>query len=267
MNNRISEVAPTRQRRALVLAAVATAVLVASCGGDDDTDATPTTPGGTPTAITTAPPATPTPGTAVITIDVPAAGASVSVPFEASGTSNTFEAALTVDAIDGAGNVLCRRNIMATSGSGTPGTWRTTLAFPPPGTDLAATFRAFEFSAKDGNVVNLVERPITVSNEHPAVYITSPACNDAVAPGSTLTVTGRGLLFEAVVNLQLRNASGVAVIETTAMAGGTEELDFITTIAIPATLAPGPYDLVAFDYSAKDGAIENEFSVPINVQP
>ena len=267
MDSRIPEFARTRRRWPMVLAAIAAAALAASCGGDDDTDATPTTPAGTPTAIATAPPSSPTPGTPLITIDVPAADASVSVPFEASGASNTFEAALTVDAIDGTGTVLCRRNIMATSGSGTPGTWKTTLAFPPPGADLAATFRAFEFSAKDGNVVNLVERPITVSNEHPPVYITSPACNDAVAPGATLTVTGRGLLFEAVVNLQLRNASGVAVIETTAMAGGTEVLDFMTAIAIPATLGPGLYYFVAFDYSAKDGAIENEFAIPIDIHP
>ncbi len=267
MKNRIS--GPTRFGRQLTIAlvAVATAVFVGSCGGDDDMAATPTMLAGTPTAIATAPTARPTPGTAVITIAVPASGASVSVPFEASGSSNTFEAALTVDVIDGAGTVLCRRNIMATSGSGTPGTWSTSVAFPPPGANLAATFRAFEFSAKDGSVINLVERPLTVSNEHPAVYITSPACNDAVAPGAPLTITGRGLLFEAVVNLQLRDASGAAVIETTAMAGGTEELDFTTTVDIPATLALGAYDLVAFDYSPKDGAIENEFSVPISVQP
>ena len=67
----------------------------------------------------------PTPSEAPqITIGSPVADATVSVPFTVSGEANTFEAALTVEVVDQSGTGICVRQLMATSGSGTPGTWR-----------------------------------------------------------------------------------------------------------------------------------------------
>jgi hypothetical protein len=258
----------------MIMAAGLCAVLAASSACNDDEDSTPAaTPppasaaAPSATAEATAAPTSTAGADAAISIAVPEPAASVDVPILASGTANTFEAALTVDVIADDGGVLCRRNIMATSGSGTPGTWQTTIAIPPPDVPTAATFRAYELSAQDGSEVNVVERPIMISAKHPALYITSPACLATIPAGAPLTVNGRGLVFEAVFILQLRDASGAAVAEQRAMAGGTEELGFATTIAIPAELASGLYDLVAFNYSARDGAIENEFSVQVIVQP
>ena len=219
-------------------------------------------------SATVTPAPTPTPeSTPVISIDRPEDGQPLSVPVTMSGTANTFEAALTVDALDEAGDQLCVRHIMATSGSGTAGKWETTLAFPPQDTDMPVTLRAYELSSKDGSKVNLVDRKVTISPERPPIVITTPVCGDMVAPGGTLAVTGTAFVFEAALTVELRDASGAAVVtqNVTAESGG-EESAWRAFLAIPANLAVGMYDLVAFDFSAKDGSIQDEFSVQVLVQ-
>jgi len=257
-------------RRGLSGAALAAVVLVMStaCASEG------TSPTGSPTPTSTTATATPTPtptptATAdpLISIDMPTAGSTVATPVEMSGTANTFEAALTVDALDAAGTQLCVRSIMATSGSGTPGTWQTTLAFPPPAKSGPITLRAYDYSAKDGSMENLVERKATVSADHPAIFITSPTCGQQIAPGSTLTVKGRALVFEAMFTLELRNAAGATIVNTEVTAeSGTEESDFTATMALPADAVSGYYDLVAFDNSAKDGTVIDEFSIQLRLQ-
>lgn len=203
----------------------------------------------------------------MISIDVPRAAATVQIPVEMSGTANTFEAALTVDALDAAGTQLCVRSIMATSGSGTPGIWQTTLAFPPPAKSEPVTLRAYDYSAKDGSMENLVEREVTVSADHPAINITSPTCGQQVAPGSTLTVKGRALVFEAMFTLELRDAAAATIVNTQVTAeSGSEESNFTATLAIPSDAVSGYYDLVAFDNSAKDGSVIDEFSIQLRLQ-
>lgn len=250
-----------------VAALFAVSSLVVSCDDDDDGEPTPTatasavaatvTPGATPAATAEAP---------LITIDVPAEGADVSTPIEMSGTANTFEAALTVDVLDAAGDALCVRSIMATSGTGTPGTWATTLDIPPPDADEPVTLRAYEFSAMDGSIINLIERDVTLTAERPSLFITSPACGATVAPGSALVVEGRGVVFEAAFNLELRDAAGTVVADELGMAGATEEQSFSVTMTVPAGAPNGWYELVAFSFSAEDGSVQNEFSVQILVE-
>ena len=225
--------------------------------------------GGGTASPSPSPPATssPTPEpTPLITIDNPADGATVSVPVAMSGTANTFEASLSVDALSEAGDILCVRNIMATSGSGTPGTWETTLAFPPQDADMPVTLRAYEFSADDGSMVNLVEREITVSAERPRIIIATPACGETVVPGGTLEVTGSAFVFEAALTVELRDASGQAVVtQNVTAADANQESPWQASLVIPADLLGGMYDLVAFDFSAEDGSIQDEFSVQILV--
>ena len=195
-------------------------------------------------------------------------GATVAVPIDVSGEADVFEAALTVDVLDASGIRLCIRHIMATSGTGTPGTWAATMAFPPPPAAEPVTVRGYSFSAKDGSIVNLVKRNVTVSSHRPAIFITSPACGATVAPGVTLAVQGRAAVFEAALTVELRDASGTAVVTQNVMAdSGTDESDFSAALAIPATLPSGFYDLVAFDHSARDGAVENEFAIQVEVAP
>ena len=75
-------------------------------------------------------------------------------------------------------------------------------------------------------------------------------------------------MFEAALVVELRDASGTALLTQNVMAAsGTEESDFTANLVLPATLPSGFYDLVAFDHSARDGAVENEFSMQIVVEP
>lgn len=234
-----------------------------SSSGSPPSSESPPPSTGTPTETPTTPPPTD-----IITIDVPTDGARVTVPVAAEGTANTFEAALTVDVVNEAGDILCLRHLMATSGSGTRGTWQAVLGFAPE-RDIAApvTLRAYELSAKDGSMINLVERHITLSPDHPAILLTSPICGDVVAPGGNLSVQGLATVFEAALTVELRDAAGAVVFSRDLMTSeGGVESPFGEIITIPADLSPGFYDLVAFNYSAEDGSIQNEFPVQIHVR-
>lgn len=243
--------------RRLPAALIATALLALSACSMDAPIPTPPVP-----TASEAPTEDPT-----ITFDLPASGATISTPIEASGTANTFEAALTLEAVDAGGNTLCVRHIMATSGSGTPGTWQTMLGLVPPPTDTAVTLRAYESSADDGSEVNVVERPVTLSSEHPPIVIEAPECGATVAPGATLTVSGQALVFEAALTVELRDASGTQVVTNHVMAAsGVEESPWSTELVLPAGLVPGFYDLVAYNESAEDGSIQNEFPIQIRVE-
>jgi hypothetical protein len=258
-------------RRAVQTAACAGAILLLATGCVGAPGPAPT-PSASVT-VTPAPTPAPTPSaspssSSTIDIQSPAGGATVSVPFIMRGTANTFEAALTVDAVNEAGEFLCIRHIMATSGTGTPGTWETQLAFAPQhDTGIApVTLRAYEFSARDGSMINLVERKVLLAPKRPPIMLTSPVCGDVVAPGGTLAIQGLATVFEAALSVELRDASGTAVFSKHLMAeeGGVESRFSDLTI-MPAGLVPGFYDLVAFNLSAKDGSVENEFPVQIRV--
>ncbi|GAA1797300.1 Gmad2 immunoglobulin-like domain-containing protein [Agromyces neolithicus] len=202
-----------------------------------------------------------------ITIGSPVADATVSVPFTVSGTANTFEAALTVDAVDESGMVACVRHVTATSGSGTPGTWEATLAFGPEENALPVMLRAYTHSAKDGSVVDLVEYPITVSPDRPPIIMTSPSCGQVYDVGGLMLVTGTANLFEAALTVDVRNASGttVATLQVTAEECCVES-NFDSRLMLPDDIRPGLYDVVAYSLSAKDGRVENEFPVQIEIR-
>jgi hypothetical protein len=248
-------------------------VLVAACDGDDDDgDATPTSPAATVPAASPSPSGSPagTPATdAAIVIESPAADAVVTVPFEVSGTANVFEGALTVDVLgDAAGLVLCERHVQASSGTGTPGTWDAALAFPPPAAESPVTLRAYSFSAEDGSMENLVERTLIVSSEHPNIVIESPSCNERVSAAGTLTVSGMAQVFEATLQVDIRDAAGTALLTQTVMAAsGTEYSPWTATFDVSTLPASAFYDVVAYSFSARDGTVENEFPVPIIVEP
>lgn len=270
-----------RRRLVILVAAVVVSAAMTGCAGPPDgmPSPTPTSPGGTPTSPGGSPPgATPTapappepsspPSEAAITIESPNEGATVEVPVAARGTANTFEAALTVDVVNEAGDILCISHIMGTSGSGTPGTWETRLGFAPESTaDEPATLRAYELSAEDGRPINVVERPIVISSDHPPILLSSPVCGDSVQSGGNLAIQGLANVFETALTVEIRDASGRAVFTRqlmTAEAGVVSPFGEIVTL--PA-LTPGFYDVVAFTISAEDGSIQNEFPVQIEVRP
>ena len=208
-------------------------------------------------------------GEPAITMRRPAAGTTLMVPLTLSGTANTFEAALTVDARNAAGEYLCIRHLTATSGSGTRGTWQTRLAFAPThdsGTE-PVTLRAYELSARDGTISNVTERQILLSATPPAIVLTTPACGDVVSPGSQLAVTGIATVFEAALTLELSDSAGAVRVSLDLMTdeGGVPSA-FSDLLTIPAALPGGYYDLVALSYSPQDGSKQNEFPVQILVQ-
>jgi hypothetical protein len=207
---------------------------------------------------------------AAIAIDEPGEDATVTVPFAASGTANVFEGALTVDLLgNAAGLVLCARHVQASSGTGTPGDWSAMLAFTPPPSDAPATLRAYTFSAADGSIQDFVERPIVVSAERPDIVIESPRCAEEVRAGSVLTVSGKALVFEAALTVEIRDAGGTVVAAQNVLAAnGTEFSPWSATFDLPTLgLTSGFYDVVAYSRSARDGSVINEFPVQISVRP
>lgn len=202
-----------------------------------------------------------------ITIGSPVADATVSVPFTVSGEANTFEAALTVEVVDQSGTGMCVRQLMATSGSGTPGTWEGALAFPPEVDALPVVLRAYAHSAMDGSIIDLVEYPITIAPDRPPIILTSPACGQVYEVGGLMMVTGTAALFEAALTVDVRDASGttVATLQVTADECCVES-NFSSRLTLPADIPPGLYDVVAYGLSAKDGSVENEFPVQIEVR-
>jgi hypothetical protein len=100
--------------------------------------------------------------TPLILVESPAPGAGVRSPLRVSGTSNTFEAALSWEVRDSAGKVIREGFATATSGTGTWGTF----AFEVDLTGLAPggiTLVVFESSAKDGSPTNVYEVPLTLT--------------------------------------------------------------------------------------------------------
>ncbi len=94
-----------------------------------------------------------------ILVESPAPFAIVSSPLRLWGSANTFEATFIVRLTDASGTVVLEQPVMATSGSGTRGSFDVTL-------DLAVeragpgTLTVYEDSARDGSPVNVVDIPV-----------------------------------------------------------------------------------------------------------
>ncbi|MEZ5100897.1 MAG: GerMN domain-containing protein [Thermoleophilia bacterium] len=91
-----------------------------------------------------------------ILVESPAVGDTVSSPLRVRGTANTFEASLTLRVKNESGGFLVTRDIQATSGTGTRGTFSTTLRFTPPAGSTRVQLVAFERSARDGRPIHRV---------------------------------------------------------------------------------------------------------------
>lgn len=97
-----------------------------------------------------------------VLIEQPLWAARVSSPIRATGTANVFEAVFFLEVRGTSGAVLVRKRVMATSGTGTRGTFdvRLPLTSATPG---SATLVAFTYSAKDGSRHEEVRVPISIS--------------------------------------------------------------------------------------------------------
>ena len=247
-----------------VLAAVlivATAVLGA-CDDDDgegDRDASPPAPTATPASEE------------AITINQPALGRTVTIPFAVSGTANVFEGSLQVRVIGPDGTPICGRTVQAAGGAGATGNWTTTFAFDPA---LAAsategapdiTIRAWSISPEDGSEQDVVMLPVSLDLTPPDIVISEPRCNAELTPNGTLVASGEAQVFEAALTVELQDSAGEPVVAQNVLAAsGTERSPWEATLDL-AGVPPAAYDLVAYSTSAEDGSVINEFRIPVTV--
>lgn len=92
-------------------------------------------------------------------VEGPTPGDTVRSPVRIWGTGNTFEAAFMVRIEDPNGATLVEKPGMATSGTGTRGTFDITVPFDTAATGMG-TIMVYESSAKDGSPINVVEIPV-----------------------------------------------------------------------------------------------------------
>lgn len=94
-----------------------------------------------------------------ILVEAPLPFDTVTSPVRLAGTSDTFEASFTAELIAADGTVLDNHFVTATSGSGTRGTYATTLTFPS-GQTGSATVKVWEPSAENGQPLGTVAIPV-----------------------------------------------------------------------------------------------------------
>jgi sporulation and spore germination protein/immunoglobulin-like protein involved in spore germination len=94
-----------------------------------------------------------------ILVEQPGRGWTVESPFHVSGSADVYEAQFELELTDGAGHVLTRQPVHASSGTGTRGTFDTTVSFPT-GSAGAATLTVFDLSPKDGTRIDVVTVPL-----------------------------------------------------------------------------------------------------------
>ena len=96
-----------------------------------------------------------------ILVESPLPGDTVSSPIRMRGTANVFEATVSIDVRDAAGKLLLRTFTTATSGTGTRGTFDTSLAVPAA--EGTVVIVAYESSAEDGRPLHVAEVPVVVA--------------------------------------------------------------------------------------------------------
>jgi len=96
-----------------------------------------------------------------ILIESPLQGDTVTSPVRVRGTANVFEATVSFEVRDTTGTVVHEGFTTATSGTGTRGTFDTTL--PLPGLEGTMTIIAFEASAEDGRPLHVVDVQVTLA--------------------------------------------------------------------------------------------------------
>lgn len=100
--------------------------------------------------------------TPAILIESPSAGASSANPLHVTGTANAFEGQFMIALYDASNKKIASQSVMATSGSGTRGTFDTTLDYTVKEAGLGSLV-AYELSAKDGSVTDLTAVPVILT--------------------------------------------------------------------------------------------------------
>jgi ATP-binding cassette subfamily B protein len=98
-----------------------------------------------------------------ILLESPTPGEEVRSPIELRGTSNTFEAMMQIEIIDGAGEIIYEDFATATSGSGTRGTFNVSIDVDIQNEGFGSIIM-YEESAEDGSRINEIEIPVDFRN-------------------------------------------------------------------------------------------------------
>ena len=160
-------------------AALACALLLASCGGAAPAGPAPVvaaTPNPTPAATqaaTAAPslPATgkPSPmvsGKGLITVTSPLRGDQITTPLTIAGEASVFEATVSWRVVTAGGQVLARGNVLATAGAPQKGTFSTSVTFAQPLYGEAGFVEVFEVSPKDGSISDIARVPVAITGSY-----------------------------------------------------------------------------------------------------
>lgn len=116
------------------------------------------------------------------------------------------------------------------------------------------------------------DRAHPTATPEPNIVVTSPVDNASVT--SPITVTGRARVFESTFSYRLKSADGKTLYEGHSMTHAPDIGqfgDFTVSIPIPATVlasspdTPPALTVEVFDYSAKDGSIENLVVIPVTL--
>ncbi len=104
--------------------------------------------------------------TPAIFVERPAVGDRVASPLVVQGTANTFEAQFMIRVRDASGTTLVEESVMATSGSGTRGTFNATMRFIAPSSSIV--LELFEPSAASGLPTHVVKIPLPLTAASPS---------------------------------------------------------------------------------------------------
>lgn len=97
-----------------------------------------------------------------VLVEAPVMGATIHSPVRIVGTANTYEAHLRIEITDWDGRIVASQAVMATSGSGTRGTFDVTIPYTTARSGSGEIVTSVQ-SAKDGSRIVISEIPVTVA--------------------------------------------------------------------------------------------------------
>ena len=97
-----------------------------------------------------------------ILVESPGIGERVSSPVTIAGTSDVFEAVVSIEILDENGDTVASTFTMATCGTGCRGSYTTDVEYSVE-TRQAGTIRVYEVSAMDGSPIHIVEIPVMLT--------------------------------------------------------------------------------------------------------
>ena len=144
--------------RSFLVAPLLLTLALAACSSGPESGPSPSATASPPPSPTAS--GSPTPEPAIV-VTSPRPGDQVSSPVRIRGNADVFEATVSIDILDSAGNRIVRTFTTATCGTGCRGSFSKAVRFTVD-TTQPGTIRVYESSAKDGKPINVVDIPVTL---------------------------------------------------------------------------------------------------------